>query len=115
MGPAIVAALAVVIGGVLAAIVSTRELRLRRQLESTQLFVALFATAHGYRPDSPSGLPVGRSEQITAIWLVAEFGRRHRWLREPARRGLSSIGTWDKQVSDPLILQAAEDAGKLLG
>jgi hypothetical protein len=25
-----------------------------------------------------------------------------------------SIGTWDKQVSDPLILQAAEDAGKLL-
>jgi hypothetical protein len=82
---------ALLAGGLLAAtatvLASFRELRLKRLIDATTLFMSVTATAHGRRP--PSNESVGLGEQVAALYLVGVLGRENKHLRVAAREFLS--------------------------
>ena len=103
----LVSTLGVVVAAVLVARSASKDLAVKRQLESTERFLELIAVAHG-RPRDGRG-HVGISEQVAAVHLVAEFGAAHSWLREAATESLASFATWLPEAN--VVLHQAVDAG----
>lgn len=81
------------LGALLTWYVATRDLALRRRLQTTEAFLKVAARAHGYRENhADSG--VGTGEQIAAIHLLAELGKRDAWLRQAATAFFDDEADW---------------------
>src|SRR5688572_363084 len=71
-----------VVGALLVAFTASRELSVKRRLESTDRFLDLVALAHARPRDSTR--TVGVVEQVGAITLIAQFGEDNKWLKQSA-------------------------------
>lgn len=103
----LVSTLGVVVAAVLVARSASKDLAVKRQLESTERFLELIAVAHGRPRDGRER--VGISEQVAAVHLVAEFGAEHSWLRGAATESLVSFPTWLPEGN--VVLYQAVEAG----
>lgn len=73
--------------------VSTRDLRLRRQMETLDRFLRIAATAQARgRGDDH----IGTSEQVAAIQLLTELGLREKGLRLAAVASLRETVRWSE-------------------
>lgn len=81
------------VAAIISAFVAFRDLGLRRRLETSKQFLALFALAHG-RPEG--GRTVGVGEQVATVHLIADFASREKVLRNAAREGLLQLSSWPK-------------------
>ena len=89
---ALVIALVPSVAAVITALVAFRDLGLRRRLETSRQFLALFSLAHG-RLDS--GRRVGIGEQVATIHLIADFAVKEKVVLNAAREGLAHLAEWD--------------------
>jgi hypothetical protein len=95
---------------------STRQYRLDRRMTTVAAFVRLTALAHGYPPEARDKR-VGTGEQAAAIHLVADMGRRDRWLRVAAYALLDDLEDSMQHTDEPgasKILGAARAARRTL-
>jgi hypothetical protein len=88
---ALLLALVPSVAAIITAMVAFRDLGLRRRLETSRQFLALFSLAHG-RLDS--GRTVGVGEQVATIHLIADFALREKVVRNAAREGLRYLASW---------------------
>ncbi|MDS2173828.1 hypothetical protein Q7C18_14065 [Nesterenkonia sp. CL21] len=96
---------------VVAAIVSFRDLHLRRRLESSKQFLSLFASAHG-RPQGRDAIGIG--EQVAAVHLIADFAAKDKMLRSAAREGLQDLSSWTgNERSEKIASSATAALGRL--
>ncbi|GAA1336266.1 hypothetical protein JOE65_000480 [Arthrobacter roseus] len=72
---------------------ATRDLALRRRMETTDVFMRVSARAHGYRENHTSST-VGTGEQMAAMFLVADLANRDKWLRKAAVQLLDEECYW---------------------
>lgn len=97
-------------GGALGAVLtwwaSTRDLALRRRIETMNAFLKIAARAHGYR-EGHEDMTVGTGEQSAAMFLVADLATRDKWLREAAIQLLDEEISW---LEHPRLLNAAKEA-----
>lgn len=87
------------IGAVLTYVVSVRSLSLQRRVETIGIFRQVTTAAHGFRDGSEWGVGVG--EQLAAIYLVADLGRRDEWLSISALAFLQDLKTWSAELPPP--------------
>ena len=64
---------------------NSRDLQLRRRLETTKVFADVSSRAHGNRPD---GTPIGPGERMAALYLLADMSTRDQWLTRAAHKQL---------------------------
>lgn len=69
-------------------------------MRTVEAFVRLTAIAHGYPPDARSA-SVGAGEQAAAIYLVADLGRRDRFLRKAAIALFDDLESWLPHTGNP--------------
>jgi hypothetical protein len=101
---AAIAAVGVVLAAWIAAHQASKDLVVKRQLESTDRFLNLVSILEN-RTDQ--GVDVGRNKQIATGWLIAEFGKHNDFLRKTAEQTLEEYVAF--YTDDPLH-QALVDA-----
>ncbi|MFI7583154.1 hypothetical protein ACH9DO_05100 [Kocuria sp. M1N1S27] len=88
--PAVLAAALTVIGVLIGIVVSawhnSKDLRMRRRVETVKVFLAVSARAHGVRED---GTEIGMGERIAAVHLLADLAARDGWLRHAGENQLA--------------------------
>lgn len=82
-----------IVGALLTWVTATRDLALRRRMQTMDTFLRISARAHGYR-ESGSDSSVGTGEQIAAMFLLADLANRDKWLRTAAVAQLDEELTW---------------------
>lgn len=90
--------------------VATRDLALKRQTDSLASFLHVVATVHGRPTDGRQDVDL--VEQLAALWIIAELGKRHRWLRPSAREALTRFSKYS--TADPHTAAIAGVASKAL-
>lgn len=95
------------VAAVMTALVSFRDLRVRRRLETSKQFLTLFATAHGRPVDREH---VGVGEQVATIHLIADFASTDKMLLNAARAGLGDLTGWSGTEESEKIANAAKVA-----
>jgi hypothetical protein len=74
-----------------AARTASKDVVVRRQLESTNSFLQILSVAHAR--SRPEGVGIG--EQLAAITLAADFAVAHPWLNDAAIAGLEEIHNFE--------------------
>lgn len=80
-----------------------RGVVLQRQLDVMVKFTEMVRVLDG-RP--AEGDVVGLSQQVTAVWLIAQFGRDNKFLRVPAESALRHFLTWHDEPVKTAIRDA---------
>jgi hypothetical protein len=102
---AIIGGAAVGVSAAIGSLVPFRGLKIQRQIESTDQYVKLIAKVHGRSDNSERG--VGVTEQVAAVWLVAEFGRHNKFLRKSSRAALEHFLSWHENEDIQVALKSA--------
>lgn len=82
---AAIAAIGLVAAAWIAANQASKDLAVKRQLESTDRFLDLVSILE----NRTQGGDVGRNKQIATAWLIAEFGRHNDFLKRTAEKTLA--------------------------
>ena len=98
--PSVVIALIPTVGIGLTVWASTRDLAVRRKLDSTDKFFDIVMIAHARAKDRDG---VGTAEQIAGIHLLADFGSSERHLRTAAEAALREIGAYTANSSNEAV------------
>jgi hypothetical protein len=96
------------VAAVLTAALGFRDLGMRRKLETSKQFLALFATAHGRPVDERDHVGIG--EQVASICLIADFAASEKLLRNTAREGLKDLLAWEGSANHDKVAHAAKTA-----
>lgn len=101
---AAIASIGVVAAAWIAARQASKELVIKRQLESSDRFLDLVSLLDNRTGE---GVDVGLNKQIATGWLIAEFGKHNSFLKKTAERTLTEYVSFYKE--NPLH-QALVDA-----
>ncbi|WP_141392814.1 hypothetical protein [Glutamicibacter sp. BW77] len=82
------------IGALLTYLTATRDLALRRRMQTIDIFLRVAARAHGYADERG---PVGLGEQVAAIYLMADLANRDKWLRKAGIGHLGEVLKWSSK------------------
>lgn len=100
-----IAGVGIIVAAGLASFTASRELVLKRQLESSDRFLGLVSILENR---TGQGVDIGLNRQIAAGWLIAEFGKHNDFLKKTAEETLRQYATIHQDIS--ALHRALEDA-----